>query len=167
MALSLVIARLATGDFMGARQAVFIFVLFSAAIGVMTPLIKYIGMLGENKAYSEITDDYFTRLTHADLGYFHSNLSGYLTTATRQYVDSCMQFVRTVRDKYIGTVIGIFFPLLVMMYLDLWLGVLALCFGLVQAMYLLWASRIINPHRTRSREIYKKNFRTLSRISSW
>ncbi len=123
-------------------------------------------MLGENKAYRQITGDYFSRLVSADLDYFHSNLAGYLTTATRQYVDSCMQLMRALRDRYLNAVLSIVFPLCVILYLDIWLGLVALALSLTQAIYLLWASHAITEPRTRAREVYKRNSGRMADIVS-
>jgi ATP-binding cassette, subfamily B, bacterial len=157
IAISLIIARLAVQDFDGAYQAVFIFVVFSLTLGVLTPLIKYIGMLGENQVYRKLSAAYFSRLITADLEYFHSSLAGYLTTATRQYSDNCVQLVRAMRDKYINTILTILFPLVVILWVDFYLGLIALALSMVQAIYIIWASHAVAPFRTRSRELYKHN----------
>jgi hypothetical protein len=52
VALSLVISRLSAQDFDGATEAVFWFVMASLLVGILTPLVKYVGMLGENKVVS-------------------------------------------------------------------------------------------------------------------
>ncbi len=166
VAISLIIANLSKQDFDGAQRAVLFYAVFSLLLGILTPLIKYVGMLGENKAYRQITGDYFSRLVAADLDYFHSNLAGYLTTATRQYVDSCMQLARALRDRYSNTVLSIVFPLCVIMYLDAWLGLVALALSITQALYLLWASHAIAEPRTRAREVYKRNSGRMADIVS-
>lgn len=166
VAISLIIAGLSKSNFDGAQKAVFLYASFSLLLGVLTPLIKYIGMLGENKAYRQITGGYFSRLVSADLDYFHSNLAGYLTTATRQYVDSCMQLARALRDRYLSTALSIVFPLCVILYLDVWLGLVALALSVTQAVYLLWASRAITEPRTRAREVYKRNSGRMADIVS-
>lgn len=157
VALSLIITNLSKRHFSAAQHAVWLFAGFSLLMGVATPLTKYIGMLGENKAYRLITGSYFSRLVSADLDYFNSNQAGYLTTATRQYVDSCMQLARALRDRYLFTVLSIVFPLGVIFWLDIQLGLVALVLSITQAVYLLWASHAISPYRTRSREVYKRN----------
>jgi ATP-binding cassette subfamily B protein len=154
---SLIITRLSVQNFPGARQAVLLFVIFSLTIGILSPLIKYIGMLGENKLYRASTANYFARLVAADIDYFNSNLSGYLTTATKQYVDSCILLVRAIRDRYINTLLSILFPLIVIFWLDNTLGLIALVLSAVQAIYLVWASHTIDPLRSYTRELYKKN----------
>jgi len=166
VAISLIIANLSKRNFDSAQKAVFFYAIFSFVLGALTPLIKYVGMVGENEAYRQITANYFSRLVSADLDYFHSNLAGYLTTATRQYVDSCMQFARTLRDRYLNTVLSVVFPLCVIMYLDVWLGLVALALSVTQAVYLLWASHTITPYRTRSREIYRRNSGRMADIVS-
>lgn len=157
IAISIIIARLSVQDFEGAYQGVFLFVGSSLIIGILTPLTKYVGMLGENKVYDVSTAKYFSHLIHTDLNYFNSNLSGYLTTATRQYVDGCVQMVRALRNTYLTTILSIVFPLVVIIWVDVWIGLVALALSAVQAVYLIWSSNIITPMRTKSRELYKQN----------
>jgi ATP-binding cassette subfamily B protein len=157
VALSIVITELSKQNYAGAYVGVAFFVGVSLLIGIITPLTKYVGMLGENKIYDKSTTEYFSRLVEADLDYFHSNLAGYLTTATRQYVDSCVQLVRALRDRYMTTLLGVLFPLVVIMWLDMWLGLVALGLSIIQGVYLIWASNAITPFRSSARELYKKN----------
>jgi len=166
VAISLIIANLSRKRFDAAQNSVLLYAGFSLLLGIVTPLIKYIGMLGENKAYRQITGDYFSRLVSADLDYFHSNLAGYLTTATRQYVDSCMILTRALRDRYLNTVLSIVFPLCVIFYLDVQLGLVALALSITQAGYLVWASHAITEPRTRAREMYKRNSGRMADIVS-
>lgn len=157
VAVSLIITELSQQDFAGAQRAVFIFVAFSLALGILSPLIKYVGMLGENKVYDKATGYYFSHLIRADIDYFNSHLAGYLTSATRQYCDSCVQLVRALRDRYINTILSILFPLAVIAWLDPWLGLVALALSAIQAIYLLWASHAIGPYRVQTRELFKRN----------
>ncbi|MGH7158006.1 MAG: ABC transporter ATP-binding protein [Candidatus Saccharimonadales bacterium] len=166
VALSLLITRMSTGDYDGARQAVLLFGFFSLLLGVLAPLVRYIGMLGENKVYSSLTARYFSKLIGTDIDYFNSNMSGYLTTATRQYVDSTTQLVRALRATYINTLLSILLPLAVIMWFDVLLGAVALLLTIVQAIYLFWASKVIDPYRARSRELYKTNSGKMSDIIS-
>lgn len=166
VALSLIITRLSAADYHGARQAVLIFAVFSLLLGVLIPITKYIGMRGENHMYRTLTARYFSRLIQADLDYFNSNMSGYLTTATRQYLDSCTLFIRALRDKYLSTFLSILLPLIVITWFDLLLGMVTLLLSGVQAAYLLWASHIVSPYRTESRELYKKNSGRMADIIS-
>ncbi|HSX43570.1 MAG TPA: ABC transporter ATP-binding protein [Candidatus Saccharimonadales bacterium] len=157
VALSIIIAKLSVRDYPGAYKGVWLYVSFSLTLGILTPITKYVGMKGENKVYRTATGDYFSRLVHADIDYFNDNLAGYLTTATRQYVDSSIQLVRTLRDRYMSTVLSIIFPLMVIAWIDWTLGLVALVLSVAQASYMLWASSSIAHYRAQSREIYKRN----------
>lgn len=157
VATSLIIARLSSHDYDGAYQAVMIFVAASLTMGILSPVIKYIGMRGENPIYARVTADYFTKLVTTDIDYFNDNLAGYLTTATRQYVDSGIQLVRSLRETYMPVVLSIIFPLMVILWFDVWLGMITLILSALQAVYLFWASHAITPLRTKSREFYKRH----------
>jgi ATP-binding cassette subfamily B protein len=157
VALSVVIAQLSRQNYSGAYLGVAVFVLGSSTIGLLGPLTQYVAMKGENRVYRDITGRYFSKLVHADLDYFHSNLTGYLTAATRQYVDGTVQLERALRVRYMTTLMSIFFPLGVIMWLDPWLGLVAFGLSLVQATYLIWSSNTLAPLRAKSREVYKVN----------
>jgi len=157
IAISQIVTRLSTGDYDGAQEAVLLFVSTSLVIGILTPTVKYIGMRGENPVYHIATANYFSRLVTTDLEYFNSNLAGYLTTATRQYCDSGVQLVRAIRERYLDSILGIVFPLSVITWLDVQLGLVSLALSVLLAAYLLWASADIDPYRKRSRELYKLN----------
>lgn len=166
VASSLIITRISIRDYAGAQQGVVMFVCFSLLIGILTPVTKYIGMLGDNKIYGKLTTSYISRLVMTDLDYFNSNLAGYLTTATRQYVDNGINLVRNLRDRYLGTIMSIMLPLLVIFWFDLFLGVVMLVMSLAQSAYLLWSSNIVNTYRTQSREVYRSNSGLMSDIVS-
>ena len=157
IALSAIIGGLAQSNFDAARDGVVLFICFSLALGILTPLAKYIGMLGENPTYRINTGVYFAKLVSADLDYFNSNLSGYLTSATRQYIDSALQLVRALRDQYMNSILSILFPVVVIAYFDPILGLATAVLSLGQALYIVWASQMIAKYRTKSREVYKRN----------
>lgn len=166
VALSLIITRLSQADYAGARQAIVLFVVASALLGILSPVVRYVGMLGEGKTYDKITGNYFSKLTSADLDYFNSNLSGYLTTATRQYADSSVQLIRNLRSRYMNTILSVIFPLGVILYLDRPLGFVTLALIVINVAYILWASKVITPLRTKTREIYKRNSGRMADIIS-
>ena len=166
VALSLIITRLSRHDYSGARRAVLVYVCFSALLGLLIPVIRYIAMRGENKVYSHLCASYFDKLVTTDLEYFNSNLTGYLTTATRQYVDSCVQLIRALRDRYSTTILSIIFPLGVILWLDAPLGLITLALSVANAAYMIWASRLIGPLRTKSRELYRHNSGQMADITA-
>ena len=157
IAISLIIANLSVQDFDGAYRSVYLFVAFSLTLGILTPMVQYLGMKGENPVYQELTGSYFSRLITSDIEYLNSHLAGYLTAATRHYVDAGVTLVRVFRDRFINTILGILLPLVVIFWVDIVLGFVALGLSIVQAVYLVWASHAISPYRTMSRELYKKN----------
>ena len=157
IALSLIVSGLARSDFEAGRDGVLLFVTFSLTLGILTPLAKYIGMLGEAPVYRINTGIYFSKLVSADLDYFNSNLSGYLTSATRQYIDSALQLVRALRDQYMNSILSILFPVVVIAYFDPILGLATAVLSLGQTLYIIWASQMIAKYRTKSREVYKRN----------
>lgn len=157
IAISLIIARLSVGDFSAASEAVLIFAIFSLVIGIAAPLTRYIGVIGEQKVYHDTAESYFSKLVSSDVEYFNSNLSGYLTTATRQYTDSAVNFVRAIRSQYVDTILSIILPLVVIVWVDVWLGLIAAVLSLAQAAYLLWAMHLVAPYRAENRELYKRN----------
>ena len=166
IAISLIITSLSKGDFNGAYRAVALYVVFSLLLGIAQPLIKYIGMRGQNKWYPKIATNYFSKLLSSDLELFNSNMSGYLTTAVRQYGDSCVMLVQNLRDRYMNTILSIVFPIIVIAWLDPWLGLVTFVLSIVQAVYLVWASQVIDKFRSKHREIYKKNSGRMADIIS-
>lgn len=166
VALSLIIARLTQGDYDGAKQAVLFFVAASLTLGVLIPLVKYIGMLGENRTYRRITAEYFERLVRTDMDFFTNNLSGYITSSIRHYVDSSLLIARHLRDIYLSTVLSITLPLIVIAWVDWQLGLIALGLSIVQAIYVIWASSALDMHRKKSRELYKLNSGRMADIIS-
>jgi ATP-binding cassette subfamily B protein len=166
IASSLIITKISVGNYSGAKQSVIMFVCFSLLIGILTPLVKYIGMLGENKVYRELAISYISKLVMVDLDYFNSNLAGYLTSATRQYIDNSVNLVRGIRDRYLPTILSILLPIFVILWFDIYLGFAIFIMSVVQAIYILWMSHTINPYRTKTREIYKKVSGLMSDIVS-
>ncbi len=155
--LSYMLVAISNQQFDEATRLAIFFGIGSAIIGVISPLVKYIGMFGENKIYKKETIEYFSKLLAADIDYFNSNLSGYLTTATRQYVDSGIRFARSFRDTYAQTIMSYVFPVVVIGIVNWVLGVIVFILSAAQFTYLLWASYAIEPYRAKSRELYRRN----------
>lgn len=155
LTIGLVIAHLSQGKFDEAKLYAYIFILLSLVFGLTLPLIKYIGMIGEGKAYQEISAEYFRALIRSDMEYFSSHQAGYLTSAMIQYQDSSMRLIRALRDKYMGTILKIALPLVVIAFIDAWLWVAAILLSAVQAIYMFWSSKRLDPYRTASREAHR------------
>lgn len=166
IALSQVVAAISAQDFDKATSWAVFFLIFSATIGVIAPLVKYVGILGENTVYRKLISNYFTKLVGTDIEYFNTNLSGYLTTATRQYGDSVVMFVRAWRDSYLQTLLSVLFPIAVMLWVNVWLGLIIFTIFVVQTSYIVWSSHRVAPYRTASRELYKKHSGVMADIIS-
>jgi len=166
IASSLIITKISVGDYDGAKQSVIMFVCFSLLIGVLTPITKYVGMLGDNKVYSELAMAYISKLVSVDIDYFNSNLAGYLTSATRQYIDNSINLARNIRDRYLPTILSVLLPIFVILWFDVFLGLLIFIMSIIQTFYILWMSHAIDPYRRKTREIYRKNSGLMSDIVS-
>lgn len=153
---SQLIASIAVGNYGRARNKVIIFAINSAVIGLLSPLTKYVALLGENHVYAKLLNGYFNNLLIKDLKYFNESMTGYVTTASRQYGDNSIQLIRKLRESYLTTVFAMLVPIIVISFVDTVLGLLVLALGTVQAVYLIYASQKIAPYRTKSREMYKK-----------
>lgn len=153
---SVLIASLASANYSRARDMVLIFAATSAVIGLLSPLTKYVALLGENRVYATLLNGYFNKLLAKDLKYFNESMTGYITTASRQYGDNSIMLIRKLRESYLTTVFTLIAPIIVISFVDILLGLLVFALSIVQAVYLLYASQKVAPYRIQSREMYKK-----------
>lgn len=166
VAASMLISSLATGNFSEVWRFDWLYVGTVFAIGVIQPITRYIGMIGENPVYEKLNGEYFSKLISSDIDYFNNNMSGYLTTATRQFLDSGLELLRALRNKYLATILSIIFPLIVISYFDLVLGLAVLVMSSAQAIFILWGSKLVEPYRKASRQLYRINSGKISDIIS-
>jgi ATP-binding cassette subfamily B protein len=157
VALSLIISRLAVADYDGVMWALGLYAIGSVTMGILSPLTRIVGLKGENPAYAKLTSQYFSHLIRLDIDYFNSNMTGYLTTATRQFLDSTLQMVRNWRYQYMPTLVSIIFPLIVILFNDIFLGLVVFGLSVVQAIYIIWMSHRVANYRQKSREVYRHN----------
>lgn len=152
---SQLIAALAIGNYPRARLLVLSFTFFSAMIGILAPLTRYIALLGENTVYARMMNTYFRSLLAMDTKHFNESMTGYLTAATRQYSDNTLQMLRKLRISYLTSVFSLVAPIAVIWYVDSLLGVVVLVMSLIEAGFLLWGSKKIDIYRAKSREKYR------------
>lgn len=157
IAISQIIAALAAQDYSLARSWVLVFTAFSATIGVLNPLTKVIALHGENIIYAQTMRTFFVKLLNKDVSYFNDSMTGYITTAARQFSDSTLSLVRNWRESYLGHLFTMTIPIIVICFVSLQLGLVVLLLSSIQTSYLLWASKKIVPYRTEAREVYKHN----------
>lgn len=157
IAASQIIASLAAQDYSRGRTWVLVFALFSATIGILAPTTKYVALLGENTVYENVVKDFFKILLNKDVSYFNESMTGYITTATRQYGDNTIDLQRQWRENYLSIIFGMIAPIIVICIIDIGLGLMVLALSLIQASYLLWASQKIVAYRKETRETFKRN----------
>lgn len=162
IAISQIIAALSAQDYTQAREWVLVFIAFSATIGILSPLTKVIALHGENIIYAQTMRTFFTALLNKDVSYFNDSMTGYITTAARQYSDSTLGLLRRWRESYLGHLFTMTIPIVVICFVSLQLGLVVLLLSTIQISYLLWASKKIIPYRTEAREVYKQNSGTIS-----
>lgn len=156
IAASQLVASLAAQDYNRARVMVLAFALCSLTIGILAPITRYVALLGENVTYSQSMKVYFSNLLQKDIRYFNESMTGYITTATRQYSDNSLNLLRKIRESYMSTVFAMVVPIIVISVADWRLGLLMAGLASVQVVYLLWASQVLGPYRSRAREMYKR-----------
>jgi ATP-binding cassette subfamily B protein len=162
VALSLIIANLAVGDYGSVMWALVMFAVGSITMGVLAPLVKLIGLKGENPIYASLTNQYFSKLIHLDIDYFNSNMAGYLTTALRQFTDSAINLVRNWRHEYMPNLVAVLFPLVVISLNSLFLGAVVLALSLIQVFYIVWMSRKVDFYRQKAHEVTRRNSGVMS-----
>lgn len=157
VAVAILIARLASGDYDGVWQAVILYVGGSLAIGVLNTLRKVIGATAESREYADISAAFFEKLIMTDIEYFNSNMSGYLTAMTRKFTDSTIIFVRRLRDDFMKCVMKLIIPLVIIFFCDWVLSIAALAVALTLVIYLFWVSKRIDPYRRTARKLLRAN----------
>lgn len=157
IAISQIVAALAAQDYTRAQVWVLVFIAFSATVGILSPITRLVAIQGENRLYADDMRDFFAHVVNKDVAYFNDSMTGYITTATRQYSDGTLNLVRKWRDSYLGHVFTMTVPIIVILVVNLQLGLVVLVLSLIQLTYMVWASQKIIPYRTKAREKYKQN----------
>lgn len=152
---SRVIEAIARGDYDAAKISLISYIFFSFGLALLTPLESYIGLDGESKKYRLTMKNYFDNLLGMDLKFFNNNMSGYITTAVRQYTDSCLLIIRAMRSNYLNILLTILLPVIVIFSVHPLIGLFVIGLSVIQGAYLLWASQVVVPYRKLSREQYK------------
>ena len=162
IATSMLVSYLSKGNYDAAIWALILFLAMYFSIDILSPLATWIGLRGENKAYAKLTGDYFNMLIRFDMNYFNSNMAGDLTTAVRQFADSCMILVRTLRQVYMSSILSILLPVIVILFYDWKLGLIVLCLSIVQTIYIAWSSKVVTKYREEARKLYRKHSGVMS-----
>lgn len=166
IASSQIIGNLASGNYDTAKVAALVFVGLSLCLTIILPLAKHVGLISENIAYLRNCKNYMRCLVNTDMEYFNSNLSGYLTTAMRQYADSSTMIVRSLKDRYLGSILRVLLPLVVISFINTGLGLIVLLLTALQVGFMFWSSKRLDPYRRVSRERYRDTSGFISDVIS-
>lgn len=115
-----------------------------------------IAVHAEINIYGELGRTFYTKLTNKDMAFYHTQPSGLLTVAFRQYLDIVFQLVRLLRVEIIRTLTSVLGPVVVLFMLDWRLGLATLAVVLIQLMYIRWSSTITNKYREILNVAYQK-----------
>ncbi len=148
--------RLAGGDVVGAREAVWWFLVVYTVGPVVGIVGDLVAIRTENDEYGRLLSNYHMKLTSKDMAFYRDHQTGYLTGLFRQYMDSVLDLVRLIRGDLIGVVVSLVVPVIVLMTASWRLGLVSLVIVAVQLVYVVWASSRANNYRQRSHEIYRK-----------
>lgn len=150
------VASVSAGDFKRARSYILVYFI-SYVIGVVLGLIgDILGIKAENETYGKQAVDYYRRLTNKDMSFYRDNHTGYLTTIFRQYLDSAILLMRTLRGDLVRTLISLTFPAVVLFIYSPRIGLIALALIILQMIYIFWSSKKTSIHRQAAHEIYRK-----------
>lgn len=151
-----IVAAVARGDAAGARR----WILWYLAVGIIGLFLRFlrdaVGNLAENKVYTRLMVTYYERLVAKDLSFYRDHQTGYLAGAYRQHLDSAMNFVRLFRGEIQQTVVLLVMPMAVLLVLAWPVGLTVLAVVLIQIVYVLWASKLTQPYRSITHEVYRR-----------
>lgn len=153
---SQLVAAVAAGDMAGAQQFVWYLLILNLLGVVVTTLGELIAVNAENNQYEKLIIAYHQKLAGKDMSFYRDHQTGYLTSLFRQYLDSSMMLVRSLRSEVMRVFVALVAPVVVLGFVDWRLGLAALGIILVQFVYIAWASARANIYRERSHEIYRR-----------
>lgn len=154
--LSWIVSDIARGDMDSAMRNVFIFFITFAGGSLIGIVGEYVGVIGENRTYGNLTKDFYERLTTKDMSFYRDNQTGYLISLFRQHLDGMLEFARFWRSDVSGVIIMFVAPIVIMWSIDWRIGAISLALVVVQIAYVTWASRLTNSYREKAHETYRR-----------
>lgn len=149
-------ANVAIGDFEAAKWNIILFFIVYVSGSAIGTIGELFAIVTENRVYEQLSIEYYKRLTNKDMAFYRDHQTGYLVSLFRQNLDSGMHLVRFFRSDFIGTVLALIAPTVVLFSLDLLLGFITLLIVIVQILYIFWSSEKANKYRALTHEIYRK-----------
>jgi ATP-binding cassette subfamily B protein len=151
-----VAAHLAASDFGGVQRYILYFLICSVLGSLIGAAGDLISLRTENDQYGQLIMEYYRKLTGKDMAFYRDHQSGYLVSLFRQYLDSLLQLIRFIRGDAIRSGVSLVLPALVLLFINLRLGLIAMAVIALQLVYIVWASARVNVFRAQSHEIYRK-----------
>jgi ATP-binding cassette subfamily B protein len=161
---SLMLGRMAVGDFRGAVYFALAYGGMSLFHGFAAPLAYYFATKAEHQGFRKVMNSHFTKLVHADIEYFANNKTGYLAAQARGLGDSVLDLVRTIRRHFLETVISIVFPIIIILTQNWLIGLVVLGLGIGLVFYAKWSAKYLRPAREEARDVYRENTGIISDI---
>ena len=149
-------ADVAAGSFETAqRQVMLFFIVYSVgfilgAVGVL--VVMYSG----NIQYRVQTRLYYDKLTGKDMSFYRDHQTGYVISMFRQYVDTLVTLPRFLINEVTGTVVSLTVPVVVLLFVDLRVGLIATAIVITQVVYIMWSSSRVTEARLAAHEAYRR-----------
>jgi ATP-binding cassette subfamily B protein len=161
---SLMLGRMAAGDFQGAVYFALAYGGMSLFHGFAGPLAYYFATKAEHKGFRKVMNEHFDKLVRADIEYFADNKTGYLAAQARGLGDAVLDLVRTIRRHFLDTIISIVFPIIIVLTQSWLIGLVVMGLGIGLIFYAKWSAGHLRPIREEAREVYRENTGIISDI---
>jgi len=151
-----VATKIAAGDIDGAKKYTLYFLIVYIAGSVIGTVGSLVAVKTENDEYRKLAMKYYDKLVNKDMMFYRDHQTGYLASTFRQYLDGAMTLVRFLRGEALATVISLIVPAIVLLWVSVPIGCIAIAILVIQLVYLIWSSSKANKYRQISNEIYRK-----------
>jgi ATP-binding cassette, subfamily B, bacterial len=150
------VSNVVAGDVTAAKRNVLFFLIIFCVGVILGSCGDLVAFYSENLEYRRLLMDYYSKLTGKDMSFYRDNQTGYLASAFRQYLDAAIVLVRFFRTNVLGTLVTLLAPVVVLLFSDWRVGLIALAIVFVQFIYVSWSSAKANKYRSMTHEAYRK-----------
>lgn len=151
-----IVAAMARGDLQAVYRGIWVYMVFGLVQLSMRYVRDTVGILAENKIYARMMVTYYERLIAKDMTFYRNHQTGYLAGVYRQHLDSGLLMVRLWRDEIQQTIVMLLLPTVVLMTLSWRVGLVVFMVVVLQMIYVMWSSRLTQPWRQITHEVYRK-----------
>lgn len=151
-----VAASLAAGDIEAAKSYTLYYLVAYIVGSFIGTFGELISVRSEDDEYEKLIITFHKKLVAKDMAFYRDNQTGYLVSAFRQHLDGMLELVRFWRGEALGTVVSLTIPAIVLLFVTLPVGLIALGVILLQGVYVVWSSKKAHKYRKISHEAYRK-----------